>query len=206
MAEVDFYFDFGSPNAYLCHLVIPGAEWRTASKFIYKPILLGGVFKATGNVSPATLHAHVASKVAYTQVEMQRFMAKHGITRFVFNPHFPVNTLNLMRGAVAAQFEGVFEPYVEAIFHEMWEDPKKLYDPSEWHAAMHHSGLDADRIIARSQEPDVKARLVENTEQAIARGVFGAPTFFVGDEMYFGKYQLCDVEDALLSRAINTDA
>jgi 2-hydroxychromene-2-carboxylate isomerase len=195
--RVEFLFDFGSPNAYLSHLVIPEIERRTGVTFDYVPVLLGGIFKATGNVSPAESLRGIKNKREFMMLEMQRFIRRHNITTFRQNPFFPVNTLMLMRGAVAAQFEGVFEPYVRAGFHHMWEEPKKMDDPEVFRAAFKASGLDADRLMARAQQEDVKKRLLELTTDAVDRGAFGSPTFFVGNEMFFGKDQLRDVEESI---------
>jgi 2-hydroxychromene-2-carboxylate isomerase len=198
--KVQFLFDFGSPNAYLADLVIPKIEQRTAVKFEYVPILLGGVFKATNNASPAVTLKDVKNKREYAGVETQRFIRKHGITTFKSNPFFPVNTLQLMRGAVAAQLEGVFQPYFKAVYHHMWEAPKKMDDPAVMREALISSGIDADKIIARSQDQDVKNKLMELTQNAVDRGAFGSPTFFVGNEMFFGKDQLRDVEEEILAQ------
>src|SRR5262245_41970113 len=197
MVEVEFHFDFGSPNAYLTHLVIPEIEKRTGASFEYVPILLGGVFKLTNNRSPAESLAGIRNKPAYERLEMERFQRRHGITRFRFNPHFPVNTLTLMRGAVAARELGVFARYVDEVFRHMWEEPKKLDDPAVLQAALEASGLDAGRLLERAHSPEVKSRLLENTQRSVERGTFGAPTFFVGDEIYFGKDRLREVEEEI---------
>ena len=204
--KVEFLFDFGSPNAYLSHLVIPQIERRTGATFDYVPVLLGGIFKATGNVSPAESLQGIKNKREFMMVEMQRFIRRHAITTFRQNPFFPVNTLMLMRGAVAAQFEGVFEPYVRAGFHHMWEEPKKMDDADVFRAAFKGSGLDADRLMARAQADDVKKRLLELTTDAVNRGAFGAPTFFVGKEMFFGKDQLRDVEESIIEQTRRSPA
>jgi 2-hydroxychromene-2-carboxylate isomerase len=196
----EFLFDFGSPNAYLAHKVIPEIEQRTGVTFTYVPVLLGGIFKLTGNRSPAESLKAIKNKPEFMLVEMQRFIRRQAIRAFKLNPFFPVNTLLLMRGAVAAQFEGVFEPYVQAGFHHMWEEPKKMDDPSVFHAAMSASGLDAGRLLARTQDQDVKDRLIALTQDAVDRGCFGSPTFFVGKEMFYGKDQLRDVEDEILAQ------
>ena len=198
--KVEFLFDFGSPNAYLADLVIPQIERRSGVKFDYVPVLLGGIFKATGNVSPAESLRDIKNKREFMMVEMHRFIRRHNITTFRQNPFFPVNTLMLMRGAVAAQFEGVFEPYVRAGFHHMWEEPKKMDDPDVFRTALNASGLDADRLMARAQQDDAKKRLLELTTDAVTRGAFGSPTFFVGKEMFFGKDQLRDVEEAIVEQ------
>jgi 2-hydroxychromene-2-carboxylate isomerase len=190
-------FDFGSPNAFLSHEAIPAIEQRTGVKFEYVPILLGGIFKATNNKSPAETLAGVRNKPEFLAIETKRFIKRFNVEPYVWNPFFPVNTLNLMRAAVAAQFEGVFERYVEAAFHHMWREPKKMDDPQVAAKALSASGLDGARLLTRAQDADVKAKLIENTQSAVERGAFGSPTFFVGDEMFFGKEQLRDVEEVI---------
>ena len=192
-----FLFDFGSPNAFLSHEAIPAIEKRTGVKFDYVPVLLGGIFKATNNRSPAETLAGVKNKREFHALETERFVKRFGVKPYVMNPFFPVNTLNLMRAAVAAQLEGVFEKYVEAAFHHMWVEPKKMDDPEVAMKALTASGLDAAKLLARSQEPEVKAKLIENTQAAVERGAFGSPTFFVGKEMFFGKEQLREVEEMI---------
>lgn len=201
MAKVRFLFDFGSPNAFLAHQVVPAIEKRTGSKFEYVPVLLGGIFKATGNKSPAEAFGAVANKMAYERLEMERFLKRHGITDFKFNPYFPVNTLLLMRMAVAAQMDDDLPRFIDAGCRHMWVAPKKMDDPVVARAALIESGLDAERLLARSQEADVKGRLIANTSDAVARGTFGIPTFFVGSDIFFGKDRLHDVEEAILSAA-----
>ena len=195
--KVEFHFDFGSPNAYFAHRVVPGIEQRTGVKFTYVPILLGGVFKLTNNQSPVTQFAAVKNKPNYQKLEIARFIKKHGLTKFRMNPNFPVNTVQIMRGAVAADMEGKLAPYVEAVFHHMWEEPKKMDDAEVIRAALDQSGLDGARILARIQEQPVKDTLLKNTEASVGRGTFGAPTFFVGEEMFFGKDRLRDVEEEI---------
>ena len=190
-----FMFDVGSPNAYLSHEAIPAIEQRSGAKFEYVPILLGGIFKATNNKSPAETLAGIKNKREFHALETERFVKRFKVQPYVWNPFFPVNTLNLMRTAIAAQLEGVFEKYVEAAFHHMWVEPKKMDDPDVAAKALAASGLDAAKLLARSQEPDVKAKLIENTQKAVERGAFGSPTFFVGDEIFFGKEQLREVEE-----------
>ena len=198
--KVEFQFDFGSPNAYLAELALPGIERRTGVKFGYVPVLLGGIYKATNNMSPAESLRGIRNKPEYQAVETQRFIRRHNITRFRQNPFFPVNTLMLMRGAVAAQFEGVFEPYFRAAYHHMWEEPKKMDDLEVFRSAFTSSGIDIERLIARAQQDDVKKRLIELTTDAVDRGAFGSPTFFVGKEMFFGKDQLRDVEESIVEQ------
>jgi 2-hydroxychromene-2-carboxylate isomerase len=198
--KVEFQFDFGSPNAYLAELALGGIEKRTGVTFEYKPVLLGGIYKATNNMSPAESLRGIRNKPEYQALETERFIRRHGITTFKQNPFFPVNTLMLMRGAVAAKFEGVFESYFKAAYHHMWEDPKKMDDLETFRAAFKSSGIDIDRLIARAQQDDVKKKLIEDTTSAVDRGAFGSPTFFVGDEMFFGKDQLRDVEESIVEQ------
>ena len=197
MTKVEFLFDFGSPNAYLSHLVIPEIEKRHGVKFEYLPVLLGGVFKLTNNRSPAETNLGIKNKPQYQQLETERFLRQHGITRFRSNPFFPVNTLMIMRGAVAARKLGVFERYVDEVYRHMWADPKKLDDPAVLKAALLESGLPADRLFELVQTAEVKDALMAETQRAVDRGTFGSPTFFVDGEIYFGKDRLRDVEEAI---------
>ena len=197
MPNVEFHFDFGSPNAYLSHLVIPQIEKRTGVKFAYVPVLLGGVFKATNNRSPAESNAGIRNKGEYGKLEMQRFIKKHGLT-FTFNPNFPVNTLMMMRGAVAAEQLGIFAAYVDQMYRFMWSEPRKMDDPAIVTAAWKESGFDADKLAALIQDQAVKDKLVANTQKSVERGCFGSPTFFVGDEIFFGKDRLRDVEEMIV--------
>jgi 2-hydroxychromene-2-carboxylate isomerase len=190
-----FMFDFGSPNAFLSHEAIPAIEKRTGATFEYIPVLLGGIFKATNNKSPAETLAGVKNKREFHALETERFVKRFAVTPYTMNPFFPVNTLNLMRAAIAAQLEGVFEKYVDAAFHHMWTEPKKMDDPEVAIKALTSSGLDGTKLLSRAQEPEVKAKLIENTQAAVERGAFGSPTFFVGKEMFFGKEQLREVEE-----------
>ena len=194
---VEFHFDFGSPNAYLSHRVIPEIERRTAAAFRYVPVLLGGVFKATGNRSPGEAFAGIRGKLEYERLETERFLRRYGITGFVRNPFFPVNTLRIMRGAVAAEMDGTLPRYVDVVFHHMWEVPKKMDEPGVIRAALDESGLDGAAILARAEDPAVKQRLIANTEASVARGTFGSPTFFIGESIWFGKDRLRDVEEAI---------
>ena len=195
--QVEFHFDFGSPNAYLSHLVIPAIEARTGVKFTYVPILLGGVFKATNNVSPAVSLKGIKNKPEYYTLETKRFLKRHA-TAYKMNPHFPVNTLQLMRGAVFAQTQDYFAEYVDAMYHHMWAEPKKMDDADVIRTALTASGLPADAIMAGIQQPEIKQQLIKNTEDSVARGVFGSPSFFVGGELFFGKDKLVEVEEEIL--------
>ena len=199
MPKVEFHFDFGSPNAYLAHLVIPEIEQRTGAQFEYVPVLLGGVYKLTGNRSPAESLAGIKNKPDYERLETARFIKRHGITRFRQNPFFPVNTLTIMRGAVAAQRLGVFERYVDEIYRHMWSEPKKLDDPAVLRAALIESGLRRRALRRAGPGRRRQGAALENTERSVARGTFGSPTFFVGDEIFFGKDRLRDVEEMILA-------
>jgi len=198
MAKVEFHFDFGSPNAYLAHLVIPEVERRTGTKFEYVPILLGGVFKLTNNRSPAEKMAGIKNRLEYERLEMQRFIRRHNVASFTFNPYFPVNTLLIMRGAVAAELEGVLAPYVDAVFKAMWGEPKKMDDPEVVRAVLNDGGFDGEVLLARTQDQAVKDRLMQNTQDSVARGAFGSPTFFVDGEIFFGKDRLSEVEEEIV--------
>jgi 2-hydroxychromene-2-carboxylate isomerase len=195
--QPEFHFDFASPNAYLSHRVVPSIEQRTGVRFTYVPTLLGGIFKATNNVSPVVTSQGVKNKNEYTRREIERFLAKHAITDFQFNPHFPVNTLALMRGAVAAQRLGCFERYVDEVFRHMWVEPKKLDDLEVFRSALESSGLPAAELLTLCQDASVKQELADNTARSVARGTFGTPSFFVGDELFFGKDRLREVEEEI---------
>ncbi len=198
--RAEFHFDFGSPNAYLAHRVLPEIESRTGVKFHYLPVLLGGVFKATNNVSPAVSLQGIKNKGEYAGLETQRFLEKHGITRYTRNPFFPVNTLQIMRGAIVAEREGFFEKYVDEVYRHMWAEPKKMDDVEVIRSALNESGLAADAILEGTRNPDVKQQLISNTEAAVARGVFGSPSFFVGDELFFGKDRLREVVEEIAAQ------
>ena len=194
---LDFIFDFASPNAYLAYRALPPILDRTGAQLNIIPCLLGGIFKSTGNQAPMIAFANVKGKLAYEQVEIMRFIKKHRLTDFKFNPNFPVSTLILMRGAIIAQEEGRLPDYVDAGLRHMWEDGLKMDDPDIYAKAMTASGFDGSALLAGTQEPDVKNKLAENTAAAVNRGVFGVPTFFIGDEMFFGKDRITQVEEGL---------
>jgi 2-hydroxychromene-2-carboxylate isomerase len=194
---IDFIFDFGSPNAYLSWKVLPEIAARTGAAVNLVPCLLGGIFKATGNQSPMTAFGSVKGKLDYEALETRRFVAAHGLTAFRRNPHFPVNTLTIMRGLVAARRQGVEDAYVAAVAAAMWEDGLKMDDAEVVAQVLTRAGLDARAILEATQDPAVKAELIANTDAAVARGVFGIPTFFVGNEMFFGKDKLHAVEAEL---------
>ncbi len=194
---IEFIFDFGSPNAYLVLKVLPLiAKWHGVEiKLI--PCLLGGIFKATGNQAPLFAFAGIKGKLGYDRLEMQRFAARHELGAFKMNPHFPINTLALMRGMVAAQHLGVAAEYLDIVLAGMWEDGEKMDDPEIFLGSLNRGGLDGQRLIELAHSPEVKTELVSNTDAAVARGVFGIPTFFVGDEMFFGKERIGQIEELL---------
>lgn len=194
---VEFIFDFASPNAYLAHCVLPDIAQRTSAEIVITPSLLGGLFKITGNQAPMTAFGGIQGKLAYEALETKRFIAKHALSQYQFNPHFPINTLLIMRGLVAARRMGVESPYTQAVFAGMWERGLKMDDPAVVASVLTEAGLDAKAILEATQDPEVKAELLANTESAAARGAFGIPTFFVGDEMFFGKERLGQVEEEL---------
>ena len=200
-ASVEFVFDFGSPNAYLAHRAIGPLLERCGAELVIVPCLLGGIFKATGNQPPLMAFSAVPAKLEYMKTEMGRFATRHGLQRFRFNPHFPVNTLLLMRGAIAALRSGVLAPYLEMGMAAMWEDGLKMDDPEVFVEAANAAGLDGRALLEETQNPEVKAELASNTAAAVERGAFGIPTFFVGEEMFFGKDSLADLEFHLQSGA-----
>jgi len=192
--QVEFFFDFGSPTSYLAYTQLPKIAAECGAQIAWRPMLLGGVFKATGNTSPVT----VPAKGRWMSDDIARWARRYGVP-FAFNPHFPVNTLTLMRGAVGLQLRqpDSFGRYVDAVFNAMWAAPRNLGDPAVLAAALGEAGFDAQAFMALVNDPEVKARLVANTEEAVARGVFGAPTCFVGEQMYFGQDRLDFVREAL---------
>jgi len=191
---LEFFFDFGSPTTYLAHTQLPRLARESGARLVYRPMLLGGVFKATGNASPVT----VPAKGRWMGQDIARWAARYGVP-FAFNPHFPINTLTLMRGAVGLQMRrpADFQRYVDAVFEVMWVQPRNLGDAAEIAAVVRPLGLDPEDFAALAGDPQVKAALVAHTEEAVARGVFGAPTFFAGGQMHFGQDRLDFVREAL---------
>ena len=192
----EFLFDFGGPNSYLAHKMLPEICARTGADAVYTPILLGGLFKLTNNQAPLMRYAETPAKRNYEMLEFDRFVKAHSIP-FRMNPNFPINSLYLMRGAVAAQHLGCFMQYVEAIMTAMWEQGLNTGDLDVVRKVLEDADLDSAAILAKADDPDVKAELVANTEKAAGRGAFGVPTFFVGPDMFWGKERLGQVEDAL---------
>lgn len=191
-----FLFDFGGPNSYLAHKMLPDICDRTGAQAVYVPILLGGLFKLTNNQAPLLRYADTPAKRTYEMLEFDRFVKAHKLP-FRMNKNFPMNTLTLMRGAVAAEHLECFMPYVDSVMAAMWEDGVDLTDISRVHGVLDSAGLDAALLLEKANDPAVKAELVANTEDAARQGAFGVPTFFVGDEMYWGKERLGQLEEAL---------
>jgi 2-hydroxychromene-2-carboxylate isomerase len=195
--RLEFIFDFGSPNAYLAYRVLPPILARTGAELVITPCLLGGLFKLTDNRPPLVAFAGVKGKVEYEKLEIKRFIAKHGLTKFRMNPHFPVNTLMLMRGLVAARLRGEEAAYLEVGLQGLWEEGLKLDDKEVLARRTAEAGLDATRLLEDAQLPEIKQSLAETTDAVARRGAFGIPTFFVGEEMFFGKERLAQVEEEL---------
>lgn len=200
MTSFRFLFDVGAPNAYLVHKIMPEFSARTGAIADYVPVLLGGVFKATGNRAPILRYADAPAKWAYEQLEFVRFVKAHGITQFHQNPHFPVNSLLAMRVITGVRGSPEFMPVVDALMAAMWEEGAKLDERDVLIEALASRGLDGPALAALADQAEVKAALVSETESAVARGVFGVPTFFVGDEMFWGKERLGQVEAMLAGR------
>ncbi len=194
MKTVEFIFDFGSPNAYLAYPVVKDIAARQDAAVVIVPALLGGIFKATGNQAPMLAFGNVQGKLAYEAQEMRRFITRHGLTKFTMNPHFPVNSLLAMRGLVAC---GVDAAYVDVVLAGFWERGLKMDDPAVLQAVLDEARLDGAALLAATQDPAIKQQLAANTSAAVQRGVFGIPTFFVGNEMFFGKDRLGQVEEEL---------
>jgi 2-hydroxychromene-2-carboxylate isomerase len=198
--NVEFHFDFGSPNAYYCHRVIPHIEQRTGVKFDYVPVLLGGIFKLTGNQAPMLAFAGIKNKSEYSAIETARFVKRHQLDTFLFNPHFPVNTLLIMRGAEYAKAHGFADKYNETLYQCMWEKGLDMSKPEIIAAALNEANLAADEILVGSAEPSNKQALMDNTARSVERGSFGSPTFFIDDDIYFGKDKLDEIEAEIVNR------
>jgi len=194
--KIEFHYDFGSPNAYLVHKVIPAMSNKHGVEFEYMPILLGGVFKATNNVSPGVSLHGISNKPEYQKIETVRFCATHQIKPQAPNPFFPVNTLKIMRGAIYARDKDFYTRYVEAMYGAMWEQALKMDEDDLIASTLDAAGLPTQDIIAGMSEPSVKQGLIQNTESSVGRGTFGSPTLFVGDDIYFGKDKLRDAVEA----------
>ncbi len=194
MPTCEFIYDFGSPNVYMAWKCLPAIEEKHGVTFSFTPVLLGGVFKATGNQAPMMAFGGCPNKIDYIRLEMTRFIKANGLTKFQMNPHFPVNTLLAMRGVIAAERAGVLDTYLPAMMAAMWEDGKNVGDRDVFAGVLNDASLDAAAILEATQDPDVKAVLANNSEEAVKRGVFGAPSFFVGTELFFGKDHMAVME------------
>jgi 2-hydroxychromene-2-carboxylate isomerase len=201
--DVVYHFDFGSPNCYLLHKLIPALEQRTGATVKYLPILLGGLMKSTNNQPPLMAFANISGKNDYILMEIGRYVKRHKIEPFRFNPDFPINTLLMMRGAIAAERLDCFAPYVDACFHAMWGEPVNMGDPDVVKATLLAAGLPADEILALTQDPDVKQALLDNTAHSAERGNFGAPTVYVGEEMFFGKENIELIEEEIAAQSVD---
>jgi len=195
--NVDYIFDVGSPNGYLVHRAIPEIVERTGTPFNYIPCLLGGIHKATGAQPPMIALAGIKGRLEYEASERDRFVAKHNLDKFTRNPHFPVNTLYVMRGAIVAEMDGRLAEYAEVAFRAMWEEGLKMDDPEVMIDTFTKAGFDGADIVTRTQDKAVKKKLLDNTMNAVERGAFGIPTFFVGDEMFYGKERLGQIEEEI---------
>jgi 2-hydroxychromene-2-carboxylate isomerase len=191
---VEFFFDVGSPASYLAWTQLPKIVQATGSEIEYRPMLLGGVFQATGNRSPM----EVPAKGQYLMDDLQRFARRYGVP-FRHNPHFPINTLALMRMVLGLQLREPerLVPFVDAVFRAIWVDARNLNDPVVVTEVLRQAGFDAEKMLALASDPAVKDDLKVATQEAVARGVFGAPTFFVGGEMFWGQDRLDFVKEAL---------
>ena len=200
MVDFKFIFDFGSPKTYLVYKLLPGIEKRTNTKAEYVPVLLGGIFKSINNVSPIESFKTVPAKGKYDDLDTARFVKKHNIA-FNFNSNFPINTLNLMRGAIYAQENEIFDKYVEVVFKSMWVDNKKMDDLEVIQSVLLENGLPVKEIFEGTQDQKIKDKLIKNTSEAVGKGVFGAPSLLINNELFFGKETLQDVEELLVKEA-----
>jgi len=192
--DLDFYFDVGSPASYLAWTQVPRLARETGATVHYRPMLLGGVFQATGNHSPM----EVPLKSRWMKDDLGRFARRYGV-EYRHNPHFPINTLMLMRAAMGLQMHEPqrLVPYGDAVYRAIWVDARNMNDPAEVGAVLSQAGFDPGALLALTQDPEVKDQLKSATQAAVARGVFGAPTFFVGGQMFWGQDRLDFVKEAL---------
>ena len=199
--SVDFIFDFASPNGYLAHHALKGIIERTGVSINYIPCLLGGIFKSTGNQAPFVAFAGIKGKNEYGMLEIQRYIKKYALSKFKMNEHFPLHTVMMQRGALVAEQDGKLMEYIEAVLASVWEENKKMDDPDVFVAELTAKGFNGANILERTQDPDIKKKLIDNTNGAVERGTFGIPTFYVGDEMFFGKERIDQVEEEILAQA-----
>ena len=197
--KVDFIFDFASPNAYFCHKLIPIIENRTDVSFNYIPCLLGGIFKLSGNQPPFMAFADIPNKNAYQMIEIERFVKQHQLTKYQFNSNFPINTVQIQRGSIAAQELNVFDQYLDVAITAMWEDNKNLNDLDILKATLNENNMDVEAIFNIVNSQECKDKLIANTSAAVERGAFGVPTFFLDDQIFFGKDHLYQLEEYINS-------
>ena len=197
--KVDFIFDIASPNAYFCHQLIPGFEDRTGVKFNYIPCLLGGIMKLSGNQPPFVAFAEIKNKNDYQLIEIERFVKQHNLIKYKFNSNFPMNTVQVQRGALAAQELDIFDEYLESMLRAMWEENKNLSDLDVLQATLIENNLDAESIIKIVTSQECKDKLIANTSDAVERGAFGVPTFFFNGQIFFGKDHLHQLEEYINS-------
>ena len=197
--KVDFIFDFASPNAYFCHKLIPIIEDRTDVSFNYIPCLLGGIFKLSGNQPPFMAFADIPNKNAYQMIEIERFVKQHELKKYQFNSNFPINTVQIQRGSIAAQELNVFDQYLDVVITAMWEDNKNLNDLDILKATLNENNMDVETIFNIVNSQECKDRLIANTSAAVERGAFGVPTFFIDDQIFFGKDHLYQLEEYINS-------
>ena len=195
MVTIKFIFDIASPNGYLCHKVIPDYEKKYAVKFDYEICLLGGIHKLSNNQPPMIANMDIPNKFNYFDVEIRRFVELHKLTKFCLNPHFPINTLTMQRGALVAQDEGFLIEYIDCIAAGMWEDKKNMGDTEILIDHLNKSGLDGKKILERTSDPKVKQKLIKNTEDAVNAGAFGVPTFYLHNQIFWGKEALREMPD-----------
>ena len=195
--KLDFYYDFGSPNAYFAWKALQGVSERTGLEVVMHPVLIGGIFKSTGNQPPWQAFGNVPNKMKYMQLEIQRFIKDHNLTAFKFNSAFPVNTLLAMRGAIASQKAGLHDAYYPAVFKAIWEEDKNISQPDILADVLTQAGLDGTALIEATESPEVKQGLMDATQACVDRGAFGLPTFFLGDDIYFGKDRVGHIEQAV---------
>ncbi|MEL0207389.1 MAG: 2-hydroxychromene-2-carboxylate isomerase [Gammaproteobacteria bacterium] len=194
--KVDFIFDFASPHAYLCHKAIQNLEKTHDIKFNYIPCLLGGIMKLSNNQPPMVTLADIPNKLKYEfDTAFNRFMKEHNITKFKMNEHFPVNTISLIRGAIVAQKNDFFESYVEIVLSGLWEQSLKLDTPEALHELLNNNDCYPDLVIEGIAKDEIKAELIANTSEAVEKGAFGIPTFFVENEMFYGKDSLRELKE-----------
>ena len=195
MVKIKFVYDIASPNGYLCHKVIPDFEAKYSVKFDYFICLLGGIHKLSNNTPPMIAYAGIPNKNSYFSKEIERFVKFHKIENFQMNPHFPINTLTMQRGALVAEERGILMDYIDVMAKGMWEEQINLGDKDILIEYLNKSGLEGSDIIEQTSNDAIKQKLIKNTEEAVAMGAFGVPTFFIDEQMFWGKEALREMPD-----------